>query len=127
MTLRGLIEAVERGDNFGIIPNAQAVLGDFDPNYRVGETVCCAFHGSLDAAKALHNALLPGWAVELWAWADDDADARVYRTHTEKELEETWSFWAEVDGCNPARAWLLAILRAVEQNGTKTRKSESHE
>jgi hypothetical protein len=100
MTLRGLIEAIERSDDFGIIPKAQAALGEIDANYGVGETVCRAFHGSLDAAAALHDALLPGCS-----WGVGDARSGVYiNGHYRSE---------PADG-NPARAWLLAILCALE-------------
>jgi hypothetical protein len=71
--------------------------------------------GSLDAAKALHEAVLPGWRVgqvgQQYAHQDDPSDA--------------WSVWivapdylttcaqASAQGPCPARAWLLAILRAL--------------
>lgn len=58
-----------------------------------------AYHGSLDAAKALHEAVLPGWAWTLC----NDGKAHVLRTGS-----EPWSY-AET----PARAWLLAILEAL--------------
>jgi hypothetical protein len=74
-----------------------------------------AFDGSLDAAKALHEAVLPGWRVgqigQQYAHQDDPSDA--------------WSVWivapdylttcaqASAQGPCPARAWLLAILRAL--------------
>lgn len=62
-----------------------------------------AFNGSLDAAKALHEAVLPGWVwgicfnahSELYAWVGDG----------EYETDECYS-------PNPARAWLMAILAA---------------
>jgi hypothetical protein len=94
---------VERGDDFGIIPKAQAALGEIDANYGVGETVCRAFHGSLDAAKALHDALLPGWE-----WHLGPSNAKVY-PYNGSPLK-SWGGMAD----NPARAWLLAILRALE-------------
>ena len=55
--------------------------------------------GSLDAAKALHEALLPGWG---WTVSADGAsvygdDPKVYDGD---------------DARSPARAWLLAILKA---------------
>jgi hypothetical protein len=58
-----------------------------------------AYRGSLDAAKALHEATLPGWG---WAidWdggvfvSDDDITRHAHSPH-------------------PARAWLLAIIEAL--------------
>jgi hypothetical protein len=74
----------------------------FNPGYAHAIN---AHLGSLDAAKALHEAVLPGWtfvigpaAVHLWR-NEDYGDP----------------FCAPYEGKsdNPARAWLLAILRAL--------------
>ena len=60
-----------------------------------------AFEGSLDAAKALHEALLPGW------------DWVIGRTNDGLTVHANVGNEAEAfDDC-PARAWLLAILRAL--------------
>jgi hypothetical protein len=85
-----------------------------------------AFYGDLNAALRLHESLLPGWAVKLWAQADDDADACVYPPIAVPpdypgRTEGVDTFSAEVAGCNPARAWLLSILRAY--HATKTEGS----
>lgn len=62
-----------------------------------------AYNGSLDAARALHGALLPGWDVDI--------DIR----HI---MSDVWIFSPKeyrniiVTNENPARAWLLAILKA---------------
>ena len=70
-----------------------------------------AYKGSLDAAKALHEAALPGW----WWWtcisADTAPDYEVILTRHD-EFGETVSEAHGYSG-NPARAWLLAILRAL--------------
>jgi len=66
-----------------------------------------AFNGSLDAAKALHEAVLPdyGWGAGSWG-------ARVW-------LYSDCAHWdgsnrQEVEMVNAsARAWLLAIIRAL--------------
>ena len=117
MTLRKLIEAIERGDDFGIIPKAQAALGEIDANYGVGETVCRAFHGSLDAAKALHDALLPGWWWAVGTCKVSD-DARVSPDDDSRAPSGgEWAEYTDIDQRppgNPARAWLLSILIAVE-------------
>ena len=98
MTLRALIEAVERGEWWGDLPRPQPLHTD----------LCWkAFNGSLDAAKALHEAVLHERTfVEIhWSKRYDD-ESRV-------------SLNCGVDGwfsasSTPARAWLLAIMRAVE-------------
>lgn len=60
-----------------------------------------AFSGSLDAAKALHEALLPGY------------DWIIGRTNDGLTVHANVGSEAEAfDDC-PARAWLLAILDAL--------------
>jgi hypothetical protein len=112
--LDALIAKVEAGDEFAFEKSTQDVFGA----YRRSETAQLAyraFNGSLDAAKALHEAVLPGWRVgqigQQYAHQDDPSDA--------------WSVWivapdylttcaqASAQGPCPARAWLLAILRAL--------------
>jgi hypothetical protein len=62
-----------------------------------------AYRGSLDAAKALHEAVLPGWG---WDVANVGAcELECYGTGAKVEAV---SF---ID--NPARAWLLAVLEAL--------------
>ena len=66
-----------------------------------------AHYGSLDAALQLHNAVLPGWH---WSLYDTDG---LGKPHAQVEPPE-FSFepiMASAD--NPARAWLLAILKAL--------------
>jgi hypothetical protein len=64
-----------------------------------------AYNGSLDAAKALHEAVLPGWRWQVFALTDCDyvavLDGPKFST---PEIEAPY---------NPARAWLLAILEAL--------------
>lgn len=98
-----LIEAVEAG----------TLTGDDDLSYPAGapemidtalgmdsvwDTVCLAHDGSLDAALALHEALLPGWD-----WAREWGYMAVVK-------KGAGSFSARSD--TPARAWLLAVLKA---------------
>ena len=99
-----LIEAVEAGeadlDQFPAAGNSPY------RNWIVG-----AYRGSLDAAHRLHEALLPGWGWEASSadrqshaevWTDDDFDAAVPSPPISAR------------SATPARAWLLAILRAVK-------------
>ena len=64
-----------------------------------------AYNGSLDAAKALHEAVLPGWGYEICNGAEV-----TLRQYSKKIIFK--------NVC-PARAWLLAILDAlIAQEGT---------
>lgn len=65
-----------------------------------------AFHGSLDAAEALHDALLPtgAWSWQLWIDHNGIPTAVI----------DGWEFSTpEVTAETPARAWLIAILKAL--------------
>ena len=64
-----------------------------------------AFYGSLGAAKALHEALLPGWVWKLESY--DGFSLAWVGPPSEMLLREH-----ETDINNPARAWLIAILKA---------------
>ena len=71
-----------------------------------------AYRGSLDTAKALHEALLPGWVARPQIGG---AGAGVKVWHC---TIEDWDTGYEIEANNmkcPARAWLLAVLRAVEE------------
>lgn len=61
-----------------------------------------AYNGSLDAAQALHEALLPGWHFDI----DSEAGGVcVFKSALDS---------AELGKCEClARAWLLAILKAL--------------
>jgi hypothetical protein len=69
-----------------------------------------AHEGSLDAAKALHEAVLPdkGWGVE-WVAKHPHmmSDGRAYRA------DVGWGTRHKGSADTPARAWLLAILSAL--------------
>lgn len=70
-----------------------------------------AYNGSIDAAKALHEALLPGWIAKPQIGG---AAAGVKVWHC---TVEDWETGDEVESFNmpdPARAWLIAIIRAYE-------------
>jgi len=70
-----------------------------------GENVREMYHahsGSLDAAKALHDAVLPGW----W-FAIQPTGANV------DSLVPHDGSLSMAANDNPARAWLLAIIRAL--------------
>jgi hypothetical protein len=65
-----------------------------------------AYHGSLDAAKALHDAVLPGWHFNVATEANRQG---FYATVIPKQWGKSFVACSE----NPARAWLLAILNAL--------------
>jgi hypothetical protein len=110
--LQRLIEAVEAGRDDSNL--WRPALGD------AGVIAMQAHHGSIDAAKRLHDALLPGWDYHLWNMGADGAGADV--AHYDSNYGQNQD---SAIAPNPGRAWLLAILWAVaEQNGTETRISE---
>lgn len=109
--IRELIEAVEAGTSLPMDGSAYRLFGDgwlhvFD-----------AYHGSLDAAKALHDALLPGWRMDaLWQGGhlcsnENDWSCRLRCVSEQRHAVENDERQALP---NPARAWLIAILRAYE-------------
>lgn len=80
------------------------------------EPFLLAFNGSLDAAQKLHEAVLPEWVVErLRVWPGVGASATLLGTHDVGG--ERWHCLAdgkvETESDSPARAWLLAIIRAL--------------
>lgn len=118
MSLSKLIEAVEAGtlhpdDDWDFLcdlfPMSQAEkdAGDYESDEVAN--IRNAFHGSLDAAKRLHDALLPGWGWETGANATFASIAQVWKSGRDKAHVATSE--------TPARAFLLAILRALEQEG----------
>lgn len=83
-----------------------------------------AYKGSLDAAKALHEAVLPGWVVYEMGWwpcipvrlNQPKARFTLWQTHVDSQGER-WHSTSDKRAsgeCDaPARAWLLAILEAL--------------
>ena len=111
--MKTLIEAVERSEwtithwrDFTAIPTGS---GD-TPGPILAHH---AYHGNMNAALALHKAMLPGWGVEL-AISGDHSSALVFLDGWRDEYSENW---VTLKGANPARTILLAILRALETRG----------
>ena len=95
--LAELIAKVEAGEWPG-----KNVLHEINDTY--GFDAWRAYDGSLDAAKLLHEAVLPGWFGGV----------------SENIHGHGWYGWVQTNerhmdarSDNPARAWLLAILRAL--------------
>lgn len=107
--LRELLVKVEAG-KWG--PWTFEVLGDDAEGYALD-----AFHGSLDAALALHNAVLPDWIIyRLSSWPGHDCEAEIFGTHEHKG--ERWHTFTDgrSEGKSDhsiARALLIAILKAL--------------
>jgi hypothetical protein len=65
--------------------------------------------GSLDAAKALHEVLLPGWAPSV----GQNVHHGYWFAHVMRSENGAVSHDYSAQSDNPARAWLLAIIRAL--------------
>ncbi len=76
-----------------------------------------SYHGSLDAAKALHDAVLPGWHGVV------ETDGEVNLADVPRSPSGTYSAGEiiTVQEKDPARAWLLAILKALIAQGEPVR------
>ena len=66
-----------------------------------------AFSGSLDAAKALHEAVLHERTFVEIHWS------KRCEEETRVSINRGLEGWAAAQSTNPARAWLLAILEAL--------------
>jgi len=71
------------------------------------------FNGSLDTAKALHEAVLPGWIANITQLHNRQWIAQVVTPQGEE-----WPKWTSFPSwdcadTNPARAWLTAIIKAL--------------
>ena len=77
-----------------------------------------AYNGSLDAAKALHEALVPGWAIDRMAWWPGGHWAfHLLGTGEPDHNGDRWHGHAdghvEASDADPARSWLIAIIKAL--------------
>lgn len=97
--VRKLIEAVERND-LSILSghDVKIALGMHGFSYMHS----IMHHGSLDAAKSLHDALLPGGSAVIQTNGTVQTIGPNHERHTGVAVDA------------PARAWLIAILKAYE-------------
>ena len=119
--LTKLLEMVEAGTGgpdtiWGstyVVPSAtsrliEAAFGDDD---EIWGNVVAAHDGSLDAAKALHEAVLPGCK-----WGIHEPKPGVFRAYVSE-----WSPFRPMpttcEADSPARAWMIAIIRAKIAEG----------
>lgn len=107
--LRALEAKVESEDIGGTDKAIREAFGSpcHDVKYEiVCESARMALRGSLDAAKSLHNAVLPGWG-----WSTGNlvigfkSDAMVW--------DRTYSIVEHASSTSHVRAFLLAIIRAL--------------
>ena len=76
--------------------------------FEITDYIEAASNGSLDAAIALKDAVLPGWGYTV-----GHASATVFGLDENQNHTIGKHRVYEVSGYNPARAWLLAILEAL--------------
>lgn len=105
--LKELARKVEAGEDvktgyYGVLVVAQFTSIGVSAQFLVQD----AFHGSLDAAQALHEALLPGWGY--FGGPCVGADGYLYTVFSS---DCTMCECGRSD--DPARSWLLAILKAL--------------
>jgi len=105
--LTALLAKVEAGDRPAFMDGFAASA--FPPESAGGHCtfhdVVKAYHGSLDAAKALHEAVLPDFDAAIYL----SGHAWVYvPTLNAPPVKEY-----RVENDCPARAWLIAILKAL--------------
>jgi hypothetical protein len=105
-----------KADDFGPADSwiIQKALGDWAGAYRTVQLVSWIMSGTIEAegaAKALHEAVLPGWVYGI----NFDAHKELYAFVGDGSVFETDACYAET----PARAWLLAILEALISQETK--------
>ena len=107
-----LIDEVEAGDDDAVttanrrLGSAAHDVGLLWPGHDVGK----AFGGSLDAAQRLHDSLLPGWDYSI-----DNVQRRYPFVYVVYDGGAEWN----ASAASAARAWLLAILRALKAKGDR--------
>jgi hypothetical protein len=113
--LKELTAKVEAGDDYSALSIVK-VFGKFGaPNEGNSWMARNAIHGSLDAAKTLHDAVLPGWCWNI----DDNIEGTLAKVWESIVPPQVYYHGADF-GDNPARAWLLAILRALIAQGEQS-------
>lgn len=66
-----------------------------------------SYNGSLDAAKALHDELLPGWGFCIYNNNNFELPT-VFLNNPDKDTTKE----VDSESSSPSRAWLIAILKA---------------
>lgn len=78
--------------------------------YSLASKARMAFNGSLDAAKALHEAVLPGWDCTLSIGASHASLSEPIG----RDPTRGWYPGPEAEADTPARAWLIAVLEGLK-------------
>jgi hypothetical protein len=110
-----LRDAVKAGDNAGFRRANRTVFTTpcQDMALQMQEEHCrYAYKGSIDAAVALLEAVLPDWLAMFWL-KSDDAAACIYQVGEDKIHIVGKHRIIETTADTPARACLLAILEAL--------------
>lgn len=101
--LTDVLEMVEAGGKFLLTPcHKTEQLGG-----PISHLVRDAYKGSLDAAKALHEAVLVGWCT-THAWGS----GKSWHWNLTKTVDGK-NIYSCAKSSNPARAWLIALLKAL--------------
>lgn len=102
-----LRDKVKAGDasKFSVFNPHDRTWDAISPNCREASN---AYHGSLDAAKSLHEAVLPEWG---WHVRQDEKDGSCHAHALYPNYRV--SPGGHTTESNPARAWLLAVLSAL--------------
>ena len=110
--LEALLAKVEAGE---------AVAADFEPCLAVLDfgLAWSAYHGSLDAAEALHEAVLCNRVISSldWKWGGL-VEAHIFEVSPEQWHEQGMAKFIGRSS-TPARAWLCAILKALIAKGAE--------
>jgi hypothetical protein len=108
-SLTKLLAKVKAGDTLFLDGDFVAVFGVFGPPNQ-GNTWMAykAYNGDLNAAKELHEAVVPEWRVTHAFGLISGEMATFNLTHNEKI-----STYVSAKSVNPARAWLIAIIEAL--------------
>jgi len=113
--LNKLAERVESGDKsvYGEDLYYALKIARCDRLNRITSNVFIdALNGSLDAAKALHDAVLPRWTRSVDATVPDAGiEVALYKGGVFDDARKE----VTGDSTNEARAWVAAILRAKAQ------------
>ena len=107
MSVRAMRESVESG---AMPRGSKITAAGFSPEAAVDAKH--AFDGSLDAAKRMHDVLLHGWTASL----SQSAEHLYWLVRETKHFQSVSRASFGTDP-QPARAWLIAILRALEEEG----------
>lgn len=95
---------------FGYRPSE--FMSDYRRFHLVRNSIRKALNGSLDSAKALHEAVLPGWWYGLMTYPDKGVSR--WNVGPGGDLNDVYSGEAT---SQPA-SWVAAILRAKHADGT---------